>query len=127
MTTSLTILPSMSNSVSQPTERTYVEERQYKHGHNVFAGAPDFWSSQRGATHTLWLGYAMSQGTRPAKLLKTVLYVGVDEDALGQIVWEKWQIKTVATSVNSVDLTNWVLSEKRHANFYADRFYADQD
>jgi hypothetical protein len=39
-------------------------------------------------------------GTRPAKLLKTILYVGVDE-ADDQIVWEKWEIKTLWTFENN--------------------------
>jgi hypothetical protein len=38
-------------------------------------------------------------GTRPARLLKTVLYVGTDEEN-DAIVWEKWQIQTLFTFLN---------------------------
>lgn len=39
-------------------------------------------------------GIFMSDGTkRSAKILKTVAYVAVDEDAYGNPVWEKWKIK----------------------------------
>jgi hypothetical protein len=74
---------------------SYVREREFKKGHDVFDGAPNDWSAERGATHTLDCGSGAGRGTRPARLLKTVLYVGVDEDADGQIVWEKWNVTLV--------------------------------
>jgi hypothetical protein len=70
-----------------------VKEAQWGHRHEVREGAPCAWSAEQGATHTLWLGEGPGKGTRPARLLKTVLYVGVDENADGNCVWEKWQIR----------------------------------
>lgn len=75
---------------------TAVREKEYKRTHEVFEGAPCEWSAQRGATHTLWCGEGIGKGTRPAKLLKTRLYVGVDEKPDGFIVWEKWEIRQIA-------------------------------
>lgn len=79
---------------------TSVREREYKKDHEVFDGAPCEWSRVRGATHTLYCGEtegpygSIGRGTRPAKLLKSVLYVGTDEqDDL--IVWEKWSVRTI--------------------------------
>ena len=85
---------------ARKTPITGVSEKQYGKSHEVFTGAPCEWSAQQGATHTLYCGETEGpygchgRGTRPAKLLKTVLYVGVDEDEAGEIVWEKWEIKT---------------------------------
>jgi hypothetical protein len=73
---------------------TGVREKQYGKTHEVYDGPPCDWSKERGATHTLYCGEGLGRGTRPARLLKSVLYVGVDE-ADDQIVWEKWQIKTL--------------------------------
>ena len=43
-----------------------------------------------GADHALF----MSDGTkRTARVLKTVVYVAIDEDEYGNAVWDKWQIK----------------------------------
>ena len=67
-----------------------VREKEYKKYHSVYDGAPCEWSLARGATHTLWI--SEFQGTRPAKLLKTVLYVGTDEEN-DEIVWEKWLVE----------------------------------
>lgn len=72
---------------------TVVREAEYKLDHQVFDGAPDAWAESHGATHTLWCGEGHGRGTRPAKLLKSVLYVGVDEAEEGGIVWEKWSIR----------------------------------
>ena len=69
---------------------TLVREQEFKKLHEVFQGAPNTWAKERGATHTLWTGTGIGKGTRPAKLLKTRLYVGIDEDEQGQIIWEKW-------------------------------------
>lgn len=58
-------------------------------------GAPDDWSRDRGATHTLFLNTRPINGwdKRAAIVKKTVAYVAVDEAADGGIVWEKWQIR----------------------------------
>ena len=53
------------------------------------AGTLNDWSEKHGATHTIFL---IDDNTRPAKVLKTVAYVMIDEDASGP-VWEKWQIR----------------------------------
>jgi hypothetical protein len=72
---------------------TGVREQDHGNHFDVFAGAPCQWSADRGATHTLWLGEGMAEGSRPARLLKTVMWVGVDEDADGGLVWEKWAVR----------------------------------
>ena len=46
-----------------------------------------------GSTHTLWTGIGVGRGPRAAKLKKTVMHVAVDEDADGNIVWEKWPLR----------------------------------
>ena len=84
-----------------------VREKEYGKTHDVYTGAPCDWSSEQGATHTLYCGetegkYGIpGKGTRPAILKKTVLYVGTDEDEYGKIVWEKWDIKTLWTYENN--------------------------
>lgn len=72
---------------------TLVKERSFGKYHCVFSGAPDEWARDRGATHTLAIGKKDigGGGTRPAKLLKTRLYVGVDETDSGDIEWERWE------------------------------------
>lgn len=59
--------------------------------HDVYECPPDKWAEEHGATHTLYIGPKdfAGGGTRPAKLLKTVLYIGVDEDENSGIKWEK--------------------------------------
>jgi len=74
-------------------QETIVTEQEFKHRHSVFEGAPDEWAENQGATHTLFCGTGIGEGTRPARLLKTRLFVGVDEDERGNIVWEKWIIR----------------------------------
>jgi len=84
---------------------TGVREKTYGKTHDIYTGAPCDWSAERGATHTLYCGETTEpfgcpgRGTRPAKLLKTVLYVGLDEEN-DAIVWEKWQIQTLWTFAN---------------------------
>ena len=58
-------------------------------------GAPDDWSRERGATHTLMLNTPLACGwdRRAAIVKKTVAYVAVDEGADGSIVWEKWRVR----------------------------------
>lgn len=60
-----------------------------------YEGAHDEWALKNGATHTLQLGHKpVGQSMfRAAKILKTVAYVAVDEDELGNAVWEKWNYR----------------------------------
>lgn len=81
-------------------EKTVVKELDCGHNHVVTLGAPCQWSEDRGATHTLhtdeWNPTTGKHGgTRPARLLKTVLYVGVDETPGGNIKWEKWRVRKI--------------------------------
>lgn len=69
-----------------------VKDTEFKNSHEFYTSAPCEWSEERGATHTLYCGAGLGKGTRPAKLLKTVAYVGIDENADGEIVWEKWSV-----------------------------------
>ena len=71
---------------------TQVAEKTRGKRFTVWSAAPCNWSRDRGATHTLIVedDYA-GGGTRPAKLLKTVMYVGVDEID-NDILWEKWSL-----------------------------------
>lgn len=84
---------------NRKTEIFGVKEKDFKKNHDVYLGAPCKWSAEQGATHTLYCGEVEGpcgtpgRGTRPAKLLKSVLYVGIDEDDEGKIVWEKWSVK----------------------------------
>jgi hypothetical protein len=91
---------------ARKTTITGVREKSYGKLHEVYGGAPCDWSKAQGATHTLYCGETSGlygrpgTGTRPAKLLKTVLYVGnnvTDED---QIIWDKWDIKTIWENAN---------------------------
>ena len=69
-----------------------VTEATYGKGFQVWSAAPCAWSRDRGATHTLLVeNDHAGGGTRPARLLKTVMYVGIDE-VDNDIVWEKWRI-----------------------------------
>lgn len=45
------------------------------------------------APHIIYVGGAVGDRTRYAKVLKTVAWVATDEDAEGQPVWQKWAIK----------------------------------
>ena len=81
---------------------TFVRELSVGETHTVLHGSPTGWAEARGATHTLYCGEGHGRGLRPARLLKTVLWVGTDEaptwDATDtKIVWEKWDIKTLET------------------------------
>ena len=69
-------------------------EETYRRLHEVLEGAPDEWAATRGATHTLHMPHLKGGPhgtTRPAKVGKTRVYIGVDEDDNGQIVWETWR------------------------------------
>jgi hypothetical protein len=74
--------------------------------HEVWDGAPCDWSRVRGATHTLDCGIGPGRGTRPAKLLKSVIYVGIDE-ADDMIVWEKWSITIKGRNGEAVPGRGW--------------------
>jgi hypothetical protein len=82
------------------TKLSIFREEEHKFTHHVLEGAPDQWALDRGATHTLDCG---NWGTRPARLTKTRLYVGVDEAADGSIVWETWRgrVQTVWENVDA--------------------------
>jgi hypothetical protein len=92
---------------ARKTPITGVVEQDFKKEHTVFGGAPCEWSAEQGATHTLYCGETEGRfgtpgrGTRPAILKKTVLYVGVDEDENGKVVWEKWNVRTRYTFANA--------------------------
>ena len=66
--------------------------------HEFFDAAPCVWSRDRGATHSLIIAtfrgrlHDLHGPTRPARLLKTCVYVGIDE-VDNDIVWERWAIK----------------------------------
>ena len=75
-----------------------VKELEHKKLHAIYKGAPTIWSADRGATHTLWCGSGPGRGSRPAILKKTVLLVGIDE-VDDKIIWEKWKIKTIFSSL----------------------------
>ena len=84
----------IENWLREDRSLTGVREQEFKKEHEVYDRAPCDWSEAQGATHTLYCGEGCGKGTRPAKLLKTVLYVGTDEQD-DKIVWEKWSIKTL--------------------------------
>ncbi len=50
------------------------------------------WAIDQGATHVVYVCDVFCN-TRAACVLKTVVYIGVDEDENGNMVWEKWPIK----------------------------------
>jgi hypothetical protein len=74
---------------------TRVKEREFRRWHDVFDGAPCEWSASHGATHTLYTGEGIGRGTRPARLMKTRLHVGIDEAESGGISWQVWYIGSV--------------------------------
>jgi hypothetical protein len=70
-----------------------VTEKEFGKDHTVYDGAPCEWSAALGASHTLYCGDLPGQGTRPAKLLKTVMYVADPERGNNEnIVWNKWDL-----------------------------------
>jgi hypothetical protein len=74
---------------------TIVRLRETNVKQEFFDAAPCVWSRDRGATHSLIITTTREPylygPTRPARLLKTCVYVGVDEVA-NDIVWERWSI-----------------------------------
>ena len=91
-------MPHFPNSESEHKDlcsRAYHNVRVKDNGkdHTVFDGAPCEWSEALGATHTLFCGDGPGRGTRPARMLKTVLHVGVNDTEDGQgIIWEAWDL-----------------------------------
>lgn len=71
--------------MSTTYSRTFIDKNTGLQ-HWYACSPPTEWAAERGATHSL----AVMHGNRPLRMLKTVCYVGVDEDADGNIVWEKW-------------------------------------
>ena len=65
------------------------------HRHYCALGAPNEWSKERGATHSL----ETIDGNRPAQVYKTFALIGVDESDLGNIVWERWQIRNLRSEL----------------------------
>lgn len=90
--------PVLDSLLARQSNYTSFKEKSFGVTFEVWEGAPCAWSEALGATHTLYCGEGHGRGTRPARLLKTVCYVGLDE-ALAEdgekyiIVWEKWDIK----------------------------------
>ncbi len=75
-------------TLSQPNWRS----RHKRVRHYFFDAAPCVWSRDRGATHTLLItNWRPGDRTRPARLLKTCAYIGVDE-VDNDIVWERWAL-----------------------------------
>lgn len=68
----------------------YFENKEFNTKYEYLDKAPSQWCADRGATHTIYVG-PFSE-TRPARILKSVAYVGIDEEN-DQLVWEKWEIK----------------------------------
>ena len=62
--------------------------------HRFYDAAPCVWSRDRGATHSLIVTRDpdLNGPTRPARLLKTCVYVGIDE-VDNDIVWERWLLR----------------------------------
>ncbi len=70
------------------------------------------WLKDQGCTHEIAVGGAPHHyHYRGAKLLKTVVYVLVDENENGA-VWEKWNIK------NRVNFDSITTHKKEISNFY---------
>lgn len=54
----------------------------------------DAWDVAHGFEYRIYVGSSLiGLETRPVKLLKTIVYVGVDEDGHGNPIIEKWKIK----------------------------------
>jgi hypothetical protein len=66
----------------------------------VVRGASSVWAQEQGATYTLYT----SEGPRAAKMTKSRAYIGVDEDADGNMVWEIWPIRITQTFSNDRDM-----------------------
>jgi len=70
-------------------EKDYSGLFEFSRNDDEMTGAWDF-------PHRIWVGgggICGDQGWRYGQVLKTVVYIAVDEDALGQPVVEKWHIK----------------------------------
>lgn len=95
MSTTAHPFPLAAQLRSEGRAETVVREKEFKKNHLVFDGAPDDWAKERGATHTLYIETTLREETRPARLLKTRLYVGVDETPDGGIEWERWHVTCI--------------------------------
>lgn len=67
---------------------------------DIFEGVAEYdqhWAIAAGATHTLILNLrdpiTNAVMTRAARLLKTCVYVAVDEADDGSTIWEKWPVR----------------------------------
>jgi hypothetical protein len=66
----------------------------------VVRGAPSGWAFLQGATYILYT----TEGPRAAKMTKSRAYIGVDEDADGNMIWETWPIRLTQTFSNDRDM-----------------------
>ena len=71
-------------------ETIFVKELDVGYVHTFKKGAPSAWAEAQGCTHSL----CFMLHSLGARLLKTVAYIAVDEDAEGNAVWEKWRVRT---------------------------------
>jgi len=69
------------------------KEREHGKSFEFDDKPPCDWSKGQGATHTVYVNDFIGANTRPAKVLKTVAYVGIDMTDEGGILWEKWQVR----------------------------------
>jgi hypothetical protein len=76
------------NDIDYRTIAGQFEEREHGHYFEYRASAGNF----AGMPHEIFVG--PNNETRFGRVLKTVAYVVVDEDAYGAPVIEKWDIKT---------------------------------
>ncbi len=63
-------------------------DSEFKNSHFLSEGAPCDWSREHGATHTLHID--ADDSTRPARIAKSRIYVGLDENEVGGVAWETW-------------------------------------
>lgn len=75
----------------QFVENGSFREKEYGRSFGYSDTPPNEWAAERGATHNVHVADPNCPD-RPARVLKTVAYIGVDENADGNIVWEKWHI-----------------------------------
>ncbi len=81
----------MANGQIRDTIIGYFTEKNYGNDFE-FKSVDCEWLKEQGCTHEIAVGGVHGSPYRGAKLLKTVVYVLVDEDENGN-VWEKWDIK----------------------------------
>jgi hypothetical protein len=95
---------------------TFIQHKETKVCFHVISGAPSEWAKERGATHTL---LSDRGGTRPAILSSTVVRVGIDEDAEGNIVWERWPVlvKDEEVECNREAVIKWYKENWKSSGF----------